>query len=131
MASKPFPKGTLVRQTAKFRRSVGAVTGGPIDGIVLGTDGKRNLIAWSDGYSGIWQPEVLEKTRRQLSPAEAKVLVEAERARLFETFTKLTDYTRAEIAEIARIFNGSNPGNSKQGRALEEALGRAVRKRGR
>jgi hypothetical protein len=110
MARKPFPTGTLVRYTTKFMRQIGSVTR-PIDGLVLGTGPVGNLVAWSDGTSMIVNPYNLERAKKQLSDAEKKAYVEAERGRLTKT---MEGYTKSEIAEIAAAYNGKvgNPGTA-------------------
>lgn len=107
MAKKPFQTGTLVRYTTKFLRQIGSVTG-PIDGLVLGTGPIGNLVAWSDGTSMVVNPYNLQRTKKQLSEAEKRSLVAAERNRLPQT---MEGYTKEEVEEIAVHYDGkmSNP----------------------
>lgn len=74
--STKFPPGTLVEQTPKFRKSIGSVTKGPVDGLVLGSRDGRLLVAWSDGFSGQIHEGNVRAIKKQLSPAVARAYVD-------------------------------------------------------
>lgn len=100
---KTFKTGTLVKKTSKFLRSIGSVTGGPIDGLVLGSSGPRLLVAWSDGHTYQIQAANVQKARSQMDPASSKATVTDERKRARQKMDRGT-WTVDEIDEIVASY---------------------------
>ncbi len=110
-----YEPGTLVAQTSKFRKSIGSVTRGPKDGIVLGSRGDRVLVAWSDGYAGQIHKENIRPTKRQLPLGQVSSLVAAEIRLLPETMAHTYDAEEVEAikGEYGIVDTGGtylNPG---------------------
>ena len=110
---KTFPTGTLVKKTSKFLRSIGSVTRGPVDGLVLGSDDTRLLVAWSDGLTYQIQAANVQKTKKQMEPASARATVTAERDRTRQTMdTEM--WSPEEIDEVVASYVrddlAANPG---------------------
>ncbi len=94
-----YPPGTLVAQTSKFRKSIGSVTRGPVDGVVLGSRGDRVLVAWSEGYTGQIHKGNIRSTKKQLPPGQVQSLVAAEISRLRETMAHSFDPEEVELVK--------------------------------
>ncbi len=111
-----FPPGTVIRHTAKWLRSTGQVTRGSINGVVLGAREGFNLVAWSEGYTSGVAVANIEKTRKQLPPAEAKAIVSSEIKRLGKTYGG-GEYSAEDIQSIKKSYGiGADAANPRRGR---------------
>lgn len=100
---KTFKTGTVVKHTGKFLRSIGSVSA-PVDGLVLGSNGDRLLVAWSDGRTNQVHAGNVQKARKQMgSPEAAKATVTAERERARQTMDTGT-WTPEEIDEVVAYY---------------------------
>lgn len=108
-----YPAGTLVAQTRAFRKSIGSVTKGPVDGLVLGSRDERLLVAWSDGHAGQIHAKNVRKTKKQLSPDLAHAYVDEAVRRLPSTLAH--SFTPEEV-ELVKAEYGIGERQTNQGR---------------